>query len=397
MIEKIKQIIKDDYNRLVAIRRDIHSHPEIGLQEFRTQELIIKELEELKCFEIKKSAKTGVVALIKGKKETTNLKCVGLRADIDALGIEDMKDVEYKSQNKEVCHACGHDVHTTVLLGVAKALSKLQDEFSGYVKLFFQPAEENEGGAETMIKEGYMENPKVDVMLGLHVSDSYNVGEVRFCYDTMQASSDEIKIVVNGYSAHAAHPENGVDGILVACQIVNNLQSIASRNVAPTDSIALSFGKIHGGTISNALAEEVVIEGTLRTLNKETRYKVLNNMKRMCENIASSYGGSAKLIIMPSYPPLINNKQMVDYVKDIASLVLDEKNIIVNNVPSLGVEDFSYFASCVPSCFYNLGIRNEEKGIIYPLHNNKFDVDEEAISYGVLIQTLATINYLNKK
>lgn len=396
MINKIKQIINEDFNRLVSIRRDIHSHPELGLEEFRTQELIIKELEKLSCYKITKSAKTGVVALIKGTKDDKNNKCVGLRADIDALPIEDMKNVEYKSQNKGLCHACGHDVHTTILLGVANALAKLQNEFSGYVKLFFQPAEENEGGAEPMIKEGHMKNPDVDIMLGIHVTDSYNVGEVRFCYDTMQASSDELEIVVNGVSAHAAHPENGVDGILVACQIINNLQSIASRNVAPTDSIALSFGKINGGTAANALAEEVVIVGTLRTLNKTTRDKVLFNINRMCENIASSYGGSAKLKVSPSYPPLINNKQMVDYVKNVAEEVFEEDKIIVNNVPSLGVEDFAYFASSVPSCFYNLGIKNDEKGINYPLHNNRFDVDEESMKYGVLLQTLSTIKYLNK-
>ena len=180
MINKIKQIINEDFNRLVSIRRDIHSHPELGLEEFRTQELIIKELEKLSCYKITKSAKTGVVALIKGTKDDNNNKCVGLRADIDALPIEDMKNVEYKSQNKGLCHACGHDVHTTILLGVANALAKLQNEFSGYVKLFFQPAEENEGGAEPMIKEGHMKNPDVDIMLGIHVTDSYNVGEVRF-------------------------------------------------------------------------------------------------------------------------------------------------------------------------------------------------------------------------
>ena len=329
MLDKIKKIIKEDYNRLVSIRRDIHSHPERGRNEYRTQELIIKELEKLKTFKIVKSANTGVVALIKGTKNESNQKCVGLRADIDALGIEDMKDVEYKSQNKGVCHACGHDVHTTILLGVAKVLSEMQNEFSGCVKLFFQPDEEDEGGAEIMIREGHMNNPKVDIMLGIHVSDNYSVGEVRFCYDTMQASSDEMKIVVKGVSSHAAHPENGVDAILIACQIVNNLQSIASRNVSPTDSIALSLGKIYGGTIVNALAEEVVIEGTLRTLNKDTRNYVLNRMKSMCEYIASSYGGKATVTISPSYPPLINNKDMVDYVKETASLCFEKNNIIV--------------------------------------------------------------------
>ena len=396
MIEKIKQIINDDYNRLVSIRRDIHSHPELGFEEYRTQELIIKELEKLNCYEITKSAKTGVVAVIKGNIETNNPKCVGIRADIDALPIEDIKDVEYKSQNKGLCHACGHDVHTTILLGVAHALAKLKDEFSGYVKLFFQPAEENYGGAEPMIKEGFMENPKVEIMLGIHVSDLYNVGEVRFCYDTMQASSDELELNVKGVSAHAAHPENGVDGILIASQIINNLQSIASRNVAPTDSIALSFCKINGGTAGNALAEEVNIIGTLRSLNKTTRDKVLNNMKRMCENIAYSYGGSAELTVTPSYPPLINNKEMVDFVKDNAKDIFEKENIIVENTPSLGVEDFAYFAQVVPSCFYNLGIKNEAKGINAPLHNRKFDVDEEAMKYGVLLQVLSTIIYLNK-
>lgn len=395
MIELIKKLAKEHYNELKGIRRDLHSHPEVGKEEYRTQKLIISVLNDLGCFQVQKSANTGVIALIEGKKGK-NDKCIGIRADIDALGIEDLKEVEYKSQNKGACHACGHDVHTTVLLGVAMLLSKLQNEFSGYVKLFFQPNEEGEGGAEPMIKEGHMENPKVDVMIGLHVSENYNVSEARFCYGTMQASSDDIKIIVKGYSSHAAHPETGVDAILIACQIVNNLQSIASRNVAPTDSIALSLGKINGGTIANALAETVVLEGTLRTLSHETRQKVLNNIKRICENVAIAYGGSAILEVTPSYPPLVNNEKMVDFVKEVAIEALGKDKVFVNNVPSLGVEDFSYYANVVPSCFYNLGIRNDELGINYPLHNNKFDVDENSIYYGVVIQTLSLIKWLNK-
>ena len=395
MINKIKELTKENYEKLVAIRRDLHAHPELGTMEFRTQALIIEYLKQFKVYEITKSADTGVVALIKGLKGESN-KCIGLRADIDALGIEDMKEVEYKSQNKGLCHACGHDVHTTILLGVAHALAKLKDEFSGYVKLFFQPAEENYGGAEPMIKEGFMENPKVEIMLGIHVSDLYNVGEVRFCYGTMQASSDEIQIIAKGFSSHAAHPENGVDAILIASQIVNNLQSVASRNVAPTDSIALSLGKINGGTIANALAESVTIEGTLRTLLPKTRLRVLDNIRRMCENVAKAYGGSAEVNLTPSYPPVINDETMNDFVRETALEFIDKKDVIINNIPSLGVEDFAYFAQTVPSCFYNLGIRNDELGINYPGHNNKFDVDENSIYYGVVLQTLSTLKYLNK-
>ena len=396
MLELIKKYAKEYEKELISIRKDLHSHPEMGRQEYRTQKLIIALLNDLGCFEVKKSADTGVIAIIEGKK-SKNSRCIGIRADIDALGIEDLKEVEYKSQNKGVCHACGHDVHTTILLGVAKVLAKLQNEFSGYVKLFFQPDEEGDGGADRMIKEGYMENPKVEAMIGLHVSENYNVGEARFCYNTMQASSDELKIVVKGFSAHAAHPETGVDAILIACQIVNNLQSIVSRNIAPTDSAALSLGKINGGTIANALAETVTIIGTLRTLTLETREKVLNNIKRMCTNIALAYGGEADVIVTPSYPPLINNKQMVDFTKEVAKEVLGEDKVIQNDVPSLGVEDFSYYAMKTPSCFYNLGIKNEAKGITYPLHNNRFDIDEDSIYYGVVIQTLALLKWLNKE
>lgn len=395
MLEKIKELSKQNFKNLVGIRRDIHANPELGMEEFRTQELIINYLKQFECFKITKSAKTGVVALIEGKQKGPK-RCIGLRADIDALGIIDMKDVPYKSKNYGVCHACGHDVHTTILLGVASNLAKMQDQFSGYVKLFFQPAEENEGGAEPMIKEGFMKNPDVEVMLGLHVSENYNAGQVRFCYGTMQASSDEIKIIAKGFSSHAAHPENGVDALLIACQIVNNLQSVASRNVAPTDSIALSLGKINGGTIANALAESVTIEGTLRTLLPATRLRVIENIKRICNNVANAYGGSAEVILTPSYPPVINNEEMNDFVRENALEFIDKKDVIINNVPSLGVEDFAYFAQEVPSCFYNLGIRNEEKGIVYPGHNNKFDVDEDSIYYGVVLQTLSTLKFLNK-
>ena len=396
MLELIKKYAKMYEKELISIRKDLHSHPERGRNEYRTQKLIISVLNDLGCFSVEKCAETGVLAVIEGKK-AKNDKCIGIRADIDALGIEDLKEVDYKSQNKGVCHACGHDVHTTILLGVAKVLAQLQNEFSGFVKLFFQPDEEGDGGAERMIQEGAMENPKVEAMIGLHVSENYNVKEARFCYNTMQATSAEIEIKVKGFSAHAAHPETGVDAILIACQIVNNLQSIVSRNFSPTDSVVLSIGKINGGTIPNALAESVTMVGTIRTLTLEAREKVVKNIKNICNGIASSYGGSAEVIITPSYLPLINDKRMVDFTKEVAKEVLGEEKVIQNDVPSLGVEDFSYYASLVPSCFYNLGIKNDEKGINYPLHNNKFDVDEEAISYGVLIQTLATINYLNKK
>lgn len=394
MIENIKKIVKENYDKLVSIRRNIHAHPEIGGTEYNTQKLIIETLESLGCYKIVKSFNTGVVALIEGKKGKSN-KCVGLRADIDALGIYDLKDVDYKSQNDGICHACGHDVHTTILLGVAITLASLQNQFSGSVKLFFQPAEENLGGAEPMINEGHMENPHVDVMLGLHVAEDYNVGEFRFCYNTMQASCNDIKIDVKGYSSHAASPENGVDAILIASQIVNNLQSIVSRNVAATDSAVLSFGKINGGTINNALAESVVLEGTLRTLNFNTRDLAVNNIRRICDNISKAYGGSAEVTVYDGYPPLINNKEMVDFVKENATEIFGEKSIIVNNIPSLGVEDFAYFAKEVPSCFYNVGIRNEEKGIVYPGHNNKFDVDEQSIYFGTVLQVYSVIKWLN--
>ena len=395
MLEKIKELSKQNFKNLVEIRRDIHANPELGMEEFRTQELIINYLKQFGCFKITKSAKTGVVALIEGKKEGSK-RCIGLRADIDALGIVDMKDVPYKSKNYGLCHACGHDVHTTILLGVASNLAKMQDQFSGYVKLFFQPAEENEGGAEPMIKEGFMKNPDVEAMIGLHVSENYKVGKVRFCYGTMQAASDEIKIIAKGFSSHAAHPQKGVDALLIACQIVNNLQSVASRNVAPTDSIALSLGKINGGTIANALAESVTIEGTLRTLLPETRERVINNIKRICENVSLAYGGSSEVIFTPSYPPVFNDEEMNDFVRENALEFMEKKDVIINNTPSLGVEDFAYFAKTVPSCFYNLGIYNEEKGIIYPGHNNKFDVDEDSIYYGVVLQTLSALKYLKK-
>ena len=395
MIEVIKKYAKEYEQELIAIRKDIHSHPEIGRKEYRTQKLIIDLLNNLGCYDIKKSADTGVIALIEGKKAKSN-KCIGIRADIDALGIEDLKDVDYKSQNKGVCHACGHDVHTTILLGVAKVLAQLQNEFSGYIKLFFQPDEEGDGGADRMIQEGNMENPKVQAMIGLHVSENYNVGEARFCYNTMQASSAEVEIKVKGFSAHAAHPETGVDAILIACQIVNNLQSIVSRNIAPTDSVALSIGKINGGTIPNALAENVTLVGTIRTLTLETREKVFNNITRLCNNIAQGYGGSVEVTFSPSYPPLINNEQMVDFTKEVAIEVLGKDKVFVNNIPSLGVEDFAYYAMKTPSCFYNLGIKNDKLGINYPLHNNKFDIDENSIYYGVVIQTLALLKWLDK-
>ncbi len=398
MKEKIEKLTKDNHNNLIEIRRYLHSHPEDGFLEYLTSQKVIEELNKLKVFDIKKSAITGVVAIIKGNKSSDEpLKCIGIRADMDGLQIQDLKDVSYKSKHIGFAHACGHDAHTTILLGVAHNLVKLQDSFSGYVKLFFQPAEETDGGALPMIKEGYMENPHVDVMIGLHVNENYEVGHIRFCYDTMQASSAEIKIIINGKGAHAAHPENGVDGILVASKIIDSLHTIVSRYIAPLNSAAVNIGKINGGSALNSLAEVVTMEGTIRTLTEETMDYISRLLKQMCNGIASGFGATAEVIIVPTYPPLINNKQIVDFISKVAEEIYPLGHIHKDSIPSLGVEDFAYFAKAVPSCYYNIGVANKEKGIIYPGHNGHFDIDEESLYHGTVIQTLSVLKLLNRE
>lgn len=377
---------------LVDVRRDFHKYPELGMEEFRTQEKIIEYLTDM-GIPCEKVAKTGVVGLIKGANEG---KTVALRADMDALPIQEQNDVEYKSTIPGKMHACGHDAHMTVLLGAAKLLQSYKDQFNGNVKLLFQPAEETVGGAEPMIKEGVLENPKVDAAFGLHMSTDVQVGKIAIRYNQMNASSDDIRLVIKGHKGHAAYPHSGKDAIVIAAHVITALQTIVSRNVDARESAVISIGTINGGTQANVIADRVEMHGTVRTFDPEIREYVLKRIEEVIAYTTKSLGGDYEFETERGYISLINDDDMVDIVKASGEKLLGEHNVEVMNKPNMGVEDFSYFAAEVPAAFFQLGSGNKEKGIVHGGHTSQFDIDEDSLPIGVALQVHNALTFLNQ-
>ena len=372
------------------IRRDFHEYPELGMEEYRTQAKIIEYLKEM-GIEYKIAATTGVVGIIRGKKAG---KTVGLRADIDALPMDDKKEVPYKSKVCGKTHSCGHDAHAAILLGAAKVLNSMKDNIEGNIKLFFQPAEETVGGALPMIEEGVLEDPYVDGIFGLHVDNGFQTGEVGIKYGQMKAASDMIKIIIHGKNSHGAYPQDGVDAIAIAGQVIVSLQTIVSRNIDPRCSAVVTIGTINGGYAGNIIADRVEMKGIVRTLNKEDREEVLHRIKNIVQDIPHAMGGKGELIRTESYTALINEDNMVDIVRKNGVEILGKENIYEIPYPSYGVEDFAYFAEARPSAFFQLGSGNKEKGIVSSGHTSYFDIDEDCLVKGILLQVKNALEFL---
>lgn len=378
---------------LIEVRRDFHQYPEIGFEETRTQKQIMRYLDEM-GIPYTRSAGTGVVGLIKGGRPGA---CVALRADMDALPILEADDREYRSKIPGKMHACGHDAHMTCLLGAARILNRYKAELAGTVKLFFQPAEETEGGALPMIREGVLENPKVDAIFGLHVSSDIPAGQIGVKYGQMNAASDELHITVRGENGHGAYPHSGRDAIVIAAHVITALQTIVSRNVDPRQAAVITLGVIQGGTASNILAQEVKLTGTIRTLDPTVRAFVKGRIREVADLTARSLGGEAEVTMVEGYTSLINNDELVDLVKRNGEELLGAENVRVNPLPNMGVEDFAFFAEHVPGAFYHLGVRNEETGCVYPVHHPRFDLDERSLAVGAALQAYNTLVYLQEK
>jgi len=366
---------------MVNIRRDFHRHPELSGQEKRTRDRITKCLEELKIPYKTFNHHYGVVGLIEGNGNAS----VALRADMDALPIEDKKTVEYASQSKGVMHACGHDAHMAVLLGAARLLAEERKSLKGNVLLVFQPAEETTGGAKQMIEDGiFDENTKA--IFGLHVSTEILTGKIGIRYGQMNAASDMLTLKIVGKSTHGAYPHEGIDAIVIAGQLISALQTIVSRATDPRDSAVLTFGTIRGGSQNNIVADEVTMTGTLRTLSSDTRERLNEKIRQYVEFIPRGMGGQGILERIKGYPALTNHPQWVDFVIKTANELLGENSVVLLEKPSLGVEDFAYFLEKIPGAFYQLGCRNETKGAIHPGHNDLFDVDEDCLPVGAALQ-----------
>ncbi|MFL0247817.1 M20 metallopeptidase family protein [Candidatus Clostridium stratigraminis] len=374
---------------LIDLRRYFHTHPELGFEEYETSRKIKAFLLD-EGIEFTEVAGTGICAVIKGHGEKT----IALRGDMDALPLQDKKGKSYSSKAEGKMHGCGHDAHTTILMGAAKILNSIKDELKGNVKLFFEPAEETVGGARFMIKEGVLENPKVDCVIGLHVHEGIKVGKIGLKKGVVNAASNPFTVKITGKGGHGAHPEDTVDPIVIASNIILALQTVVSREIPPTDPAVITVGSIHGGTAQNIIPEEVTISGIIRTMKSEHREYVKKRLIEICEGIASTLRGKVEIKIEESYPCLYNNDDILKVIKNSAEEIIGGKNIINLENPSMGVESFAYFSMEVPSAFYFLGVRNEDKGIIHPAHGCFFDIDEDALPIGVAIQCKAAYEYL---
>ncbi|MEQ8154534.1 MAG: M20 family metallopeptidase [Clostridiaceae bacterium] len=391
MINFLKEAM-DINDELVSWRRDFHENPELGFEEVRTS-TVIKEFLRKEGIPFVECAGTGIAATIKGKQEG---KTIGIRADMDALPIQDKKNCGYSSKVQGKMHACGHDAHTAVLLGAAKVLNKYKDCFKGNVKLLFEPAEETTGGAPVMIKEGALENPHVDAVIGLHVNESLQAGEMKVKKGVVNAASNPFTIKVRGKGGHGAEPHNTIDPIVIASQLVIALQPLVSREVAPVNPAVVTVGSIHGGVAQNIIPDEVVLQGIIRTMTKEDRAYVVKRIQEISQGIAAAFRGECTVEIQESYPCLYNNDDMVDVLKESAEMIIGKENIYEQEAPFMGVESFAYFAMERDAAFYFLGIGNKEKGIDKPIHNALFDIDERALPVGVAIQCQTAFNYLTR-
>lgn len=379
---------------LVADRRYLHENPELGFEEQNTMAFIVQRLESLGAEDIRSGiAGTGVTALIRGTAPGSG-KCVALRADIDALPITEENDVEYVSKNPGVMHACGHDAHTTMLLGAARILLENRDTFSGTVKLLFQPSEEaNGGGAKPMIEAGVLEDPHVDAVFGQHVMSDHPVGQVLYTRGPLQASADTFRIMVQGKGGHGAQPHQTVDAIMVAADIVSGLRAIVSRNVDPLDPMVVSVCQFHSGTAFNIIPDTAELAGTVRAFRPENRDLAEKRMTEIAEGIAAAHGATVKVEYMRGYPPTVNDPEMADFAAQSLAKVFGEEHVGETR-PIMPAEDMSYFLNERPGCYFFTGCGNEEKGIVWPHHHPKFDLDEDVLGLGTAALVQVALDYL---
>jgi len=380
--EKIQSLAKKYNDEFIAVRHHLHAYPELSYKEFETSKFVQKKLTE---FGIPFSviAETGVVGLIEGNNPSS--KIIALRADMDALPILEENNVPYKSTKDGVMHACGHDVHTTCLLGAAKILNELKAEWEGTVKLIFQPGEErNPGGASIMIKEGVLENPKPQAIFGLHVHPGLQIGQLSFRAGKVMASADELYITVKGKGGHAAAPHQAVDPILIASHLIISLQQIISRNRNPHNPSVLSITAINGGTTTNVIPDEVKLMGTFRAMDEEWRFAAHELIKRNATLLVESMGGTLDLHIDIGYPTVYNNEALNEKAKLKAAELMGAAHVEETEL-RMGAEDFGYYTQQIPGCFFRLGVMNKQKGISSGVHTSTFNIDEDAIETGMAI------------
>jgi amidohydrolase len=396
MEEGIKDLIESKSRAIlqeaIEIRRQIHANPELSFEEFETAKLVQKKLTEWGIPYKAGIVNTGVVGFIKANQDES--KCIALRADLDALPIQENNDIPYKSTKQGIMHACGHDVHTAMLLGAAKVLNELRDQLNVSVKLIFQPGEEKlPGGAKLMIAEGVLENPKVSEIYALHVFPELEVGKIGLKPGMYMASCDEIYITVKGKGGHGAMPHQNIDPILISSHLIVALQQIISRNCPPQIPSVLSFGYIEGKGATNVIPNNVYIQGTFRTMDEQWRKKAHENIQKQAKLLVESFGGEVDCKIEIGYPYLENDPELTNKATNKMKTFLGDKNVIDLPIRLTG-EDFAYYSQQIPATFIRIGVRNEKEGIVFPVHNSQFNIDEKAILIGIqtLVCQALTIN-----
>jgi len=378
--QAIKQLAKQYADEFINIRHHLHAHPELSYQEFETSKFVQDKLRSFNIpFEVK--ATTGVVGIIRGKNPDSRV--IALRADMDALPIQEENEVPYKSQNAGVMHACGHDVHTTILLGAAKILNELKNDWEGTVKLIFQPGEErNPGGASYMIKEGVLDNPKPQGIFGLHVHPGLDLGKLSFRKGRVMASADELYVTIRSKGGHAAAPHLTADTVLTASQLIVSLQQVISRNNNPLSPSVLSICSVQGGHTTNVIPSEVKLMGTFRAMDEAWRTKAHDLIRKQAKGIAEASGAEIELHIDVGYPTVDNDPTLTETGWQLANAYMGKENVEETEI-RMGAEDFGYYTQVIPGCFYRLGVRNTEKGIIHNVHTPQFNIDERAIEAGI--------------
>jgi len=389
--EEIKQLAKEIHGDVIVNRRHLHAHPELSFQEYETSAFIKSRLDEM-GIPWKPMANTGVVAIIKGEKSFDRV--IALRADIDAVPTTETSDVEYASKFKGAMHACGHDVHTSSLLGTARILQAIKSKFGGTVKLIFQPGEEKiPGGASLMIKEGVLKNPVPDSVIGQHVMTNIDCGKIGIKKGMFMASHDEIYVTIRGKGGHGAIPHLNIDPVIIAAHILVALQQIVSRMANPVFPTVLSFGKVIANGVTNVIPDEVYLEGTFRSFDENWKNEAHKRMKKMAEGIAESMGGSCEFNIVRGYPFLKNEEKLTEQVTSFAKEYLGKENVLDLDC-FMGGEDFAYYSQVIDSCFYFLGTGNKEKGIVSSVHSSTFDIDENALAISTGLMTYIALKQL---
>ena len=392
LISKIKKLTADYLSETIKYREHIHANPELSFEEFETSKFIQSQLTNWGIpFQI--MGITGVVVLLTGEKATSE-KVIALRADIDALPIQEMGDKPYKSTVSGVMHACGHDVHTASLLTCIKILNECKADFAGSIKFIFQPSEEKlPGGASVLIKEGVLKNPIPHHILGQHVMPLIEVGKVGFRNGKYMASTDELYFTVKGKGGHGAMPHLNIDPVLIAAQIIIALQQVVSRVADPKTPSVLSIGKVIANGATNVIPNEVKMEGTFRTLDETWRAAAKIKIQEIAQGIAQSMGGSCELEIKNGYPFLVNEENTTNITRIAAEEYLGKEQVVELDI-WMAAEDFAYYSQEVPACFYRLGTRNESKGITASVHTPNFDIDESALNIGPGLMAYAAIKLL---